>query len=65
MIKCPNCGKPAGEYSYVIDTQVYVLRKLIFVYITYKCECGRKFITKSHMDRKTHEKIYKSGEWCK
>lgn len=62
MIKCPNCGKPADEYSYAINTQVCVMRKLIFVYITYKCECGCKFITKSQMDRKTHEKIYKSEE---
>lgn len=64
MIKCPNCGKPAGEHSYVIDTQVYALHELIFVYITYKCDCGHKFITKSHMNR-NHEKIYEIGEWCK
>lgn len=57
MIKCPNCGKPAG--ANFIDTQVYVWREVISVYITYKCECGREFTTRSQVDRESHEKMYR------
>lgn len=56
MIKCPNCGKPAG--ANFIDTEVYVWHDVISVYITYKCECGRGFVTRSQMDKETHEKMY-------
>lgn len=56
MIKCPNCDKPAG--SNAIDTEVYVWHDAISVYITYECECGRKFITRSQIPKETNEKMY-------
>ena len=61
MIKCPNCEKPAG--ANFIDTQVYVWRDVISVYVTYQCECGCKFTTRSQMDREAHEKMYREEKW--
>ena len=55
MIKCPNCSKPAG--GNIIDTEVYIWHDIVSVYITYRCECGRGFVTKSIID-KANEKMY-------
>ena len=55
MIKCPNCGKPAG--ANIIDTEVYIWHDIVSVYITYRCECGRGFITRAQID-KANEEMY-------
>ena len=55
MIKCPNCGKPAG--ANIIDAEVYIWHDIVFVYITYRCECGRGFVTRAQID-KANEEMY-------
>jgi hypothetical protein len=55
MIKCPNCGKPAG--ANFVNTEVYVWHDIISVYITYGCECGRSFITRTQIN-KANEEMY-------
>ena len=60
MVKCPNCGKPAG--ANFIGTEVYVWHDVISVYITYECECGRKFVTRTRTKKEDNEKLYYEGE---
>ena len=55
MIKCPNCGNPVGANFIDIDT--YVWHDIISVYITYRCECGRGFVTRAEID-KANEEMY-------
>lgn len=56
MVKCPNCGSITGVS--LIDTEVYVWHDIIFVYITYKCKCGRGFVTKTQVEKEGNEIMY-------
>ena len=55
MTKCPNCGSTAQVYIYYHET--YVWKDKVSVYLTYRCGCGCKFVTRIQTDR-DNEKIY-------
>lgn len=55
MTKCPNCGSTAQVYLDYQET--YVWKNMISIYLTYKCGCGCRFVTKIQVD-KNNEKIY-------
>ena len=53
MVKCPACGESSSLY--IIDQEVYIWNDIISIYITYGCECGRKFITRTQVNRSNEE----------
>ena len=55
MVKCPNCGSTAQIQ--IIDHDTYIWHDTINIYITYRCGCGRGFVTRTQVD-KANEKMY-------
>lgn len=55
MPKCPCCGSTAQVH--IVDHEVFVWNDNIAVYITYRCGCGRGFVTRCELDR-ANEEIY-------
>lgn len=55
MIKCPNCG--LTTLIQIIDHDTYIWNNTISIYITYRCGCGRGFVTRTEID-KANEKMY-------
>lgn len=53
MMKCPACGESSSLH--IIDNDTYVWNDTISVYITYGCACGRRFITRTHVNRSNEE----------
>lgn len=53
MMKCPACGMSTSFY--IIDHDTYVWHDIISVHITYKCDCGRRFITRTQVNRSNEE----------
>ena len=53
MIKCPACGM--STLLHIIDQDTYVWNDTISVYITYGCDCGRRFITRTQTNRSNEE----------
>lgn len=54
-MKCPNCGSTAQVR--IDDHETYVWRDALSVYLTYKCGCGCKFVTRVEADR-SNEKFF-------
>lgn len=55
MLKCPACGLSA--LLHIIDYDTYIWNDTISVYVTYKCGCGRRFVTRTQTDR-NNEQMY-------
>lgn len=55
VIKCPNCGSTSQVR--IDDHETYVWKKIVSIYLTYKCGCGCKFATKIVVDR-NNENFY-------
>ena len=55
MIKCPNCGSTAQ--AHIIDQEMYIWNEQIHIYLTYRCGCGRGFVTRTIVD-KANEVMY-------
>ena len=55
MIKCPSCGSTAQVW--IDDHETFVWRNTLSIYLTYKCGCGCKFVTRVQVDR-DNEKLY-------
>lgn len=53
MMKCPACGESSSLH--IIDHDTYVWNDTISVYITYSCGCGRRFITRTQVNRNNEE----------
>lgn len=49
MIKCPNCGSTAQLM--MRDSEHFLWRDQITIYITYSCGCGHTFVTKETYER--------------
>ena len=55
MVKCPNCGSTAQIQ--LIDHDTYIWNEQINIYLTYRCGCGRGFVTRATID-KANEEMY-------
>ena len=55
MTKCPSCGSTAQVR--IDEHETFVWRNTLSTYLTYKCGCGCKFITRVQVDR-NNEKFY-------
>lgn len=55
MIKCPNCGSSAQVK--VIEVEFEDDPFVVIRYKTYKCGCGRLFLTRTYYKASTNEII--------
>ena len=53
MIKCPNCGSTAQVQLISHDT--YIWSEQIDIYLTYRCGCGKAFVTRTVTNRANEE----------
>lgn len=50
MIKCPNCGSTAQVKLIDYESQFFEVNNKFYVYATYRCGCGRGFVTEIPSD---------------
>lgn len=55
MVRCPNCGSTAQPK--IADSQHFVWKNEVSIFIKYKCGCGQEFTTREIFERKNEQII--------